>query len=179
MREATAKPIVGVGRYTNPDTMAAVIRTGAIDLIGAARPAIADPFLPTKIREGRLDEIRECTGSNLCILREESFHHVGCLQNPTAGEEYRRGWHPELFEPPADPEPRSSWSAAAPRAWSARWSWAVAATTRCISSRPSRARRQDALDASAADAGRLGPVIDHRVIGLTGSTTSRSSPAGG
>jgi dimethylamine/trimethylamine dehydrogenase len=104
VREATAKPIVAVGRYTNPDTMAAVIRSGAIDLIGAARPAIADPFLPTKIREGRVDEIRECTGSNLCILREETFHHVGCMQNATAGEEYRRGWHPELFERPADPE---------------------------------------------------------------------------
>ncbi len=104
VREATAKPIVGVGRYTNPDTMAAVIRSGAIDLIGAARPAIADPFLPTKIREGRVDEIRECTGSNLCILREETFHHVGCMQNATAGEEYRRGWHPELFERPVDPE---------------------------------------------------------------------------
>lgn len=104
VREATAKPIVGVGRYTNPDLMAAVIRSGAIDLIGAARPAIADPFLPTKIREGRLDEVRECTGSNLCILREETFHHVGCIQNATAGEEYRRGWHPELFLRPDDPE---------------------------------------------------------------------------
>lgn len=103
IREATAKPIVGVGRFTNPDVMAAVVGAGELDLIGAARPAIADPFLPTKIREGRLDEIRECTGSNLCILREETFNHVGCLQNATAGEEFRRGWHPELFSRPADP----------------------------------------------------------------------------
>jgi dimethylamine/trimethylamine dehydrogenase len=103
VREATSKVIVGVGRFTNPDTMAAVIRSGALDLIGAARPAIADPFLPTKIREGRLDEIRECTGANLCILRSETFRHVSCIQNPTAGEEYRRGWHPERFDPPADP----------------------------------------------------------------------------
>ena len=103
VREATAKPIVGVGRYTNPDLMASVIRSGAIDLIGAARPAIADPFLPTKIREGRLDEVRECTGSNLCILREESFGHVGCIQNATAGEEWRRGWHPEIFTPATNP----------------------------------------------------------------------------
>ena len=41
--------------------------------------------------------MRECTGSNICILREEEFNHVGCIQNATAGEEYRRGWHPELF----------------------------------------------------------------------------------
>jgi len=104
VREATAKPIVGVGRYTNPDQMAQVIRSGAFDLIGAARPAIADPFLPTKIREGRLGDIRECTGSNVCIHREEVHEHVGCIQNPTAGEEYRRGWHPELVPPTENPE---------------------------------------------------------------------------
>lgn len=103
VRAVTSKPIVGVGRFTNPDTMAAVIRSGNFDLIGAARPAIADPYLPTKIREGRLDEIRECTGSNVCILREETFNHVGCMQNATAGEEYRRGWHPEHFAPPQNP----------------------------------------------------------------------------
>ncbi len=103
VREATAKPVVAVGRYTNPDLMAEVVRSGAVDLIGAARPAISDPFLPRKVAEGRLDEIRECTGSNVCILREEVFHHVGCVQNATAGEEYRRGWHPELFPRAADP----------------------------------------------------------------------------
>jgi len=104
VREATSKPVVGVGRFTNPDVMASVIGSGALDLIGAARPAIADPFLPTKIREGRLDEIRECTGANICILREESFRSVGCIQNPTAGEEYRRGWHPERFPRVEHPE---------------------------------------------------------------------------
>ena len=97
MREATDKPVVGVGRYTSADLMAEIVRTRALDIIGAARPAIADPFLPTKIREGRLDEIRECTGSNVCIAREETYNHVACIQNATAGEEYRRGWHPELF----------------------------------------------------------------------------------
>jgi dimethylamine/trimethylamine dehydrogenase len=97
VREATAKPVVAVGRYSSPDLMADIVRSGAVDLIGAARQAIADPFLPRKIAEGRLDEIRECTGSNVCILREEAFRHVGCVQNATAGEEYRRGWHPEVF----------------------------------------------------------------------------------
>lgn len=104
VREATAKPVVSVGRYSNPDLMAEVIRSGAVDLIGSARQAIADPFLPRKIAEGRLDEIRECTGSNVCILREETFNHIGCVQNATAGEEYRRGWHPESFPAAADPD---------------------------------------------------------------------------
>ena len=98
VREATAKPIVGVGRFTSPDRMAEVIRGGALDLIGAARPSIADPFLPRKVEEGRYDEIRECIGCNVCISRSESGNHLGCTQNATAGEEYRRGWHPERFE---------------------------------------------------------------------------------
>ena len=107
VREATGKPIVGVGRYTSPDLMASIIRSGAVDLIGAARPAIADPFLPRKIEQGRYGDIRECTGSNICILKEETFAHVGCVQNPTAGEEYRRGWHPEEV-PPIDRPDRAA-----------------------------------------------------------------------
>ncbi|MDX6592060.1 MAG: dimethylamine/trimethylamine dehydrogenase [Gaiellales bacterium] len=99
VREATAKPIVGVGRLTSPDLMADIVRSGVWDLIGAARPSIADPFLPAKIREGRVDEIRECIGCNICISKADSRRHIGCTQNPTAGEEHRRGWHPERVPP--------------------------------------------------------------------------------
>ncbi len=98
VREATAKPIVGVGRLTNPDRMAEIVRSGVWDLIGAARPSIADPFLPKKVEEGRYGEIRECIGCNVCISKADSGNHIGCTQNATAGEEYRRGWHPERFE---------------------------------------------------------------------------------
>jgi dimethylamine/trimethylamine dehydrogenase len=103
VREATSKPIVGVARLTNPDLMAKIVRSGAWDLVGAARPSIADPFLPQKVAEGRTDEIRECTGSNVCIMKVDGFGHLGCIQNPTAGEEHRRGWHPERVEPTANP----------------------------------------------------------------------------
>src|SRR5919106_2363057 len=98
-REGTAKPIVGVGRLTNPDRMAGIIRSGVWDLIGAARPSISDPFLPKKIEEGLYGEIRECIGCNVCVMKAEWGNHIGCTQNATAGEEYRRGWHPERFEP--------------------------------------------------------------------------------
>ena len=104
VREATAKPIVAVGRFTSPDLMADLIRSGVIDLIGAARPSISDPFLPRKIEEGRYDEIRECIGCNVCVSRAESGNHLGCTQNATAGEEYRRGWHPERFEQVHEPD---------------------------------------------------------------------------
>ena len=97
LKEATRKPVVGVGRLTSPDLMADIVRRGVWDLIGAARPSIADPFLPKKIEEGRYDEIRECIGCNVCVLKAETMGHLGCTQNATAGEEYRRGWHPEHF----------------------------------------------------------------------------------
>lgn len=98
VRPHTKKPIVGVGRFTNPDTMVEVIRSGQIDIIGAARPSIADPFLPSKIEEGRLDEIRECIGCNVCVSRVNAGSRIVCTQNATSGEEYRRGWHPERFD---------------------------------------------------------------------------------
>jgi dimethylamine/trimethylamine dehydrogenase len=98
VREATAKPIVGVGRLTSPDRMAEIVSGGVWDVIGAARPSIADPFLPGKVEEGRYDEIRECIGCNICIPKADPGGNIGCTQNATAGEEYRRGWHPERFE---------------------------------------------------------------------------------
>jgi dimethylamine/trimethylamine dehydrogenase len=98
VREVTAKPIVGVGRLTSPDRMAEIIRSGAWDLIGAARPSISDPFLPRKIEEGLYGEIRECIGCNICAAGAEYGNQIRCTQNATAGEEYRRGWHPERFE---------------------------------------------------------------------------------
>jgi hypothetical protein len=56
------------------------------DIIGAARPSISDPFLPKKIEEGRLDDIRECIGCNQCISRWEiGGPPMVCTQNATAG----------------------------------------------------------------------------------------------
>jgi len=95
VKKLTSKPVVGVGRYTSPDAMVRVIRQGIMDMIGAARPSIADPYLPKKIEEGRLDDIRECIGCNICVSHDYTMTPLRCTQNPTMGEEWRRGWHPE------------------------------------------------------------------------------------
>ena len=79
--------------------MVSQIRRGVLDLIGAARPSIADPFLPRKIDEGREQDIRECIGCNICISSWHDGVPVRCTQNPTIGEEWRRGWHPERIAP--------------------------------------------------------------------------------
>ena len=99
VKSLTTKPVVGVGRFTSPDTMVSQIKRGVMDMIGAARPSIADPFLPKKIEEGRMDEIRECIGCNICVMSDQFSVPIRCTQNPTMGEEWRRGWHPERIEP--------------------------------------------------------------------------------
>ena len=99
VKKLTSKPVVGVGRFTSPDMMVSQIRRGVLDLIGAARPSIADPWLPRKIAEGREDEIRECIGCNICRAHNNMGVPIRCTQNPTMGEEYRRGWHPERVPP--------------------------------------------------------------------------------
>lgn len=99
VKKLTTKPVVGVGRYTSPDSMVSAIERGIMDMIGAARPSIADPFLPNKIKEGRHEDIRECIGCNICVTGDTRFVPIRCTQNPTMGEEWRRGWHPEIIEP--------------------------------------------------------------------------------
>ena len=99
LKALTSKPVVGVGRLTSPDTMVRLIREGVFDLIGAARPSIADPFLPLKIEEGRLQDIRECIGCNICVTGDWTMTPIRCTQNPSMGEEWRRGWHPEWIRP--------------------------------------------------------------------------------
>lgn len=97
----TDKPVVAVGRLSSPDTMLSMVKRGIVDFIGAARPSIADPFLPAKIQNNKLDEIRECIGCNICVSCDNLGVPIRCTQNPTMGEEWRRNWHPEIIEPKA------------------------------------------------------------------------------
>ena len=100
VKSLTSKPVVGVGRFTSADVMVSQVERGILDFIGAARPSIADPFLPNKIREDRIDEIRECIGCNICVAQDNMSGPIRCTQNPTQGEEWKRNWHPEHIEQP-------------------------------------------------------------------------------
>ncbi len=97
IKALTSKPVVAVGRFTSPDAMVRQVKSGILDLIGAARPSIADPFIPKKIEEGRLDDIRECIGCNICVTGDMTGALSRCTQNPTFMEEWRKGWHPEMM----------------------------------------------------------------------------------
>ncbi len=103
VKDVTERPVIGVGRFTSPDAMVGQIKRGVLDVIGCARAAISDPFLPAKVREGRAEDIRECIGCNICVAVENAQVPVRCTQNPTVSEEWRRGWHPE-YVPKAESE---------------------------------------------------------------------------
>lgn len=102
VKKVTNKPVVGVGRFTSPDAMVSQIKRGILDIIGAARPSIADPFLPNKIDNGEIDNIRECIGCNACAAEVMNNTAIRCTQNPSVGEEHRKGWHPEKVPPAHD-----------------------------------------------------------------------------
>ena len=83
-------------------------RSGAASSISSARRGRRSPipFLPRKIDEGREDEIRECIGCNICRAANNEAVPIRCTQNPTMGEEWRRGWHPERIAAARAPRTR-------------------------------------------------------------------------
>jgi len=87
-------PIFHAGRVVDPIHADQLLADGAVDLIGMTRALIADPDLPRKAREGRLEDIRQCVGANEgCIDRIYQGKPVTCVQNPGIGREA------ELSEP--------------------------------------------------------------------------------
>ena len=98
IKDLTPKPVVGVGRFTSADMMVRQVKQQIMDFIGAARPSIADPFLPKKIDENRIEDIRECIGCNICVTGDMTMSLSRCTQNSSFMEEWRKGWHPERIK---------------------------------------------------------------------------------
>jgi mycofactocin system FadH/OYE family oxidoreductase 2 len=85
---APALPILHASRIVDPVHADRIVAAGGVDVVGMTRALIADPDLPRKAREGRLNEIRICVGANEgCIDRIYLGKPVTCVQNPAAGRE--------------------------------------------------------------------------------------------
>jgi len=81
-------PILHASRIVDPIHADRLVAAGHVDVVGMTRALIADPELPRKAREGRLDDIRTCVGANEgCIDRIYQGKAVTCVQNPAAGRE--------------------------------------------------------------------------------------------
>ena len=85
---APGVPIFHASRIVDPVHADRTVAAGQIDVVGMTRALIADPDLPKKARDGRLDDIRTCVGANEgCIDRIYQGKPVTCVQNPATGRE--------------------------------------------------------------------------------------------
>lgn len=88
VRRAVEVPVISVGRITTPQVAEEVLSQRKADFVAMGRALLADPFLPKKALEGKLDDIRQCVGClQGCTARLFSGVHITCLQNPATGRE--------------------------------------------------------------------------------------------
>jgi len=80
-------PVITNVRINDPLDAEQILASGKADIIGMGRPLIADPELPNKSKEGRIDEIRLCTACCRCYDDVASNKFMSCAVNPLAGRE--------------------------------------------------------------------------------------------
>lgn len=93
IKKVVKVPIIVPGKLSDPYDAEQILQEGKADFIGIGRGLIADPELPNKVAEGRLDDIRPCIYCNeLCIGGPMAGRQrLGCQVNAQAGmeREYR------------------------------------------------------------------------------------------
>jgi len=81
-------PIIGVGRINTPEFAEKVLEERKADFVAMGRALIADPYLPQKAKEGKLEEITPCIYCNQgCTTRILNGLDITCLVNPSVGRE--------------------------------------------------------------------------------------------
>jgi 2,4-dienoyl-CoA reductase (NADPH2) len=81
-------PVIGSNRVNDPALANELIAAGVIDAINMGRPLIADPELPIKAFEGRVDEIRKCIACDQgCLDHIFIGEEVACAINGFCGRE--------------------------------------------------------------------------------------------
>jgi 2,4-dienoyl-CoA reductase (NADPH2) len=63
------------------------IKEGYLDFWESCRAMIADPFLPRKIMEDRMNEITPCMACNICLARLFRDAELNCMVRPSLGHE--------------------------------------------------------------------------------------------
>lgn len=88
IKRAVSIPVITVGRYTEPQFAELMVAEGRADLVAFGRQSIADPEMPNKAKEGRLDLMNPCIGClQGCVPNMFKGEPITCLVNPLAGRE--------------------------------------------------------------------------------------------
>ena len=91
IKEKVSIPVFASNRLGDPFVAEKALRSGACDMICWGRPLLADPELPRKVKEGRLNEIIPCISCNQgCFDAIFSASPVRCILNPRTGREKER-----------------------------------------------------------------------------------------
>jgi 2-enoate reductase len=81
-------PVITSGKLGYPDLAERALQEGKADFIALARPLLADPEWPNKVKQGRAEDIRPCVGCHEgCIGRVRKYQHISCTVNPATGVE--------------------------------------------------------------------------------------------
>jgi 2,4-dienoyl-CoA reductase (NADPH2) len=86
VKKAVSIPVIAVGRL-DPELSEGLLRRGAVDFVSFNRRLLADPDLPNKIAEGRVEDIRPCTGCLTCFDNNERGNPPLCQVNAALGRE--------------------------------------------------------------------------------------------
>ena len=94
VKKALDVPVMAVGRINDPQVANEIIAQAKADLVCIGRGLLADPEMPNKAREGRLDEIRTCIACNTCMQSIFKRSRIECLVNPMLGREKEMAFIP-------------------------------------------------------------------------------------
>jgi 2,4-dienoyl-CoA reductase-like NADH-dependent reductase (Old Yellow Enzyme family)/thioredoxin reductase len=89
VKKLTHVPVIAVGRL-DLELGEKILEEGKADFIALGRRLLADPELPNKAAEGRLNEVNSCIGCMECIERlafDQKGEGVTCVVNPALGRE--------------------------------------------------------------------------------------------
>jgi len=93
-KQALDIPVMAVGRINDPQMANDIIARAKADLVCMGRGLLADPEMPLKAQQGRLDEIRTCIACNTCMESIFKRGRIECLVNPMLGREKEMAFIP-------------------------------------------------------------------------------------
>ena len=102
VKEVSTKPVLLVGRITNPGIAEEILAADDADAILLARQLFADADWAVKARDGREEDIRRCVAANYCWRSVIRGGRVQCVYNPEVGRE--RQWGRGTLQPVAEPK---------------------------------------------------------------------------
>ena len=88
IKRAVSIPVITVGRYTEPQFAELMVKEGRCDLVAFGRQSLADPAMPRKAHEERLEDMIPCIAClQGCVANMYAGKPLSCLTNPFLGHE--------------------------------------------------------------------------------------------